>query len=146
MDQIYPRMYLLKKTALGHLSIMHDSSTYVVRTMRSLISVLHFLFFLRTFFYIHVFSHTQWNKCSIYKFSKFDKLWALLRICFVVMSWPLSQNSYKLPQINTQTFRIHTQRIMIEFQKNCDKIPIESSKSSSRICRVTKKFQKKYKK
>ena len=44
VDQIYPRMYLLKKTALGHLSIMHDSSTYVVRTMSSLMSVLHFLF------------------------------------------------------------------------------------------------------
>ena len=73
VDQIYPRMYLLKKTALGHLSIMHDSSTYVVRTMRSLISVyiscsFWELFSSSAFFLIH-----KRNKCPIYTFFHLHK-------------------------------------------------------------------------
>ena len=64
-------------------------------------------------------------------FFKRDSLGALLRICFVVLCFPLSQNSYKLPQINTHTFRTPQPYIQKEFQKNSKKILSRAYRSKS---------------
>ena len=100
----------------GHKKILNFFWEYPsVRTKK-----LHKMFFLH-FFYIF----------------KRDSLWALLRICFVVLSLTLlSQNLYKLPKIYTHTSPKNSQRIFLkipeEFLKNFQRIPKEFLKNSKK--------------